>query len=155
MSLLNVDLDAGTLTKMCDACGATEVVQLAGLVLGDGVAGRVNPNAMRMPPCASCQAVETMLRTWDLTPLVDRDTGHCEQRAAKNALGKYLIAQGKQHPLAVPIHAAETDDPPEMMDLGDANDLRVPHSDRVAAHSAHNASVAGRAKSLSITFRER
>jgi hypothetical protein len=44
------------------------------------------------------------------------------------------------------------EDPPEMMDLADAKDLRVPHSDRVDAHAAHNASVANRTKNPRITF---
>lgn len=155
MPLLSVDLDAGTLDKICDCCGTIDTVALSGLVIGVGIPGRVNQNAIPMPVCSQCGAFETMFRTWDRIPIEYQDSPASEQKAAKNALAKHLISLGQQLDLAKPIHAAETEDPPVMMPLGDAVDLRVPHNDRVPQCAARNVQVASRAKNPRITHRGR
>lgn len=152
MPLVSVDTDAGTLVRLCDNCGALETVVLAVIKLGMGKPDRLNPNLMLMPPCA-CGAAEVMIRNWDVTPEGYRNGAHCEQRAAKNALAQWLKAHNQQHPPAIPVHATETEDPPEMMDLADAKDLMVPDNERVPDHAAWNQHVADRAKCPVITFR--
>lgn len=114
-----LSIDASKLHQHCASCGATNLVPLATLVLGAGVEGRVNPNAITLPPC-SCGAREVLNRTWDRTPRDYHRSAHCEQRCAVNALAGYLKGRGQQAALARAIHAAEIGEPPEIMLIEDA-----------------------------------
>jgi hypothetical protein len=87
-----------------------------GLVLGDSVAGFVNPDLIRLPSC-SCGAVSFLVRTWDQTPSEFHGSAHDLQRRAVNALAQALKSQGKSHPDAKAMHDAEKAAPPDMTEL--------------------------------------
>jgi hypothetical protein len=139
MPLLQISVASSMLVQRCANCGTVNWIQLGTLVLGTAVGGRINKDAILLPPCV-CSAQEILVRNWDVTPPAFRDTAHCEQRAAVNALALYLKSKGQQNTLAKSLQDQETANPAEIMDLADAAYLRVVAN--VPGEAQWNATVA-------------
>lgn len=88
-----------TVERHCARCGAVSDVDGGALVLG---AGR-NMDAIQLPACGGCGAVETLFRTFDHVP-----AAMSKHRRAVNALASWLKNEHKLNTeLAAAIEADE------------------------------------------------
>lgn len=79
--------DAGpNISKACQRCKTVDVVQANGLTLGS----EHMAEAITLPPCSKCGAVETLIRTTDAS-VPTQFAGH---RKLVNALANYLTGRG-------------------------------------------------------------
>lgn len=109
------DTDASNVTQTCNACGAEHVIAINTLELGiDAGGGFADKNVIVFPACATCGAVENMIRTWDECPAAFLGTVFDKQRRAVNALGQKLRADGLIHASHVAAVNAEPGPPPDV-----------------------------------------
>ncbi len=78
---------APSITKRCDNCGSVESIDAASLLLGTAS----SPEHIDLPPCGTCGARATLIRTTDAT-VPARLSSH---RRTVNALANYLRSAGK------------------------------------------------------------
>lgn len=79
--------DGPEMKKVCQACGNVDAIKIDALKLGT----KTTAEAIELPPCLKCGAVETMIRTV-AAGIPDRVAGH---RKAVNAVANYLTTSGK------------------------------------------------------------
>lgn len=80
------------ISKVCQNCGEIASISADSLKLGS----ENMPNAIKLPPCAKCGAVEMLVRSTDAN-VPDHLSAH---RKSVNALSEYLLSKGKVSALA-------------------------------------------------------
>ena len=100
--------------QVCAACNTERTVDYVSLQAGvhSAVASRTDANSIRFPPCATCGAVEQLIRTWDTHP--DPGSHAAKHRGLVNRLFKVLVRKGHAEEHCAPIYAGETTDPPDI-----------------------------------------
>lgn len=81
-----------TIDQTCAACGARRSLTVSDLRL---TVNREGDGAIRLPPCASCNATEHLLRTTDEAPAAVHGTDFDTHRRRVNAIAEELREAGR------------------------------------------------------------
>ena len=97
--------------QICSACGTERTLDYTSIRAGvhSAESGRTDPNSCQLPACATCGAVEYLIRTWDSHP--DPQNHSAKHKALVNRIFKVLVRKGRAEEHCAAIYAAETEDP--------------------------------------------
>jgi hypothetical protein len=103
------------LTLACARCGAETTVARKSLQAGDynQAMEQPEPDICRLPPCATCGAVEFLVRTWDQHPEPQSQSGR--HKRLVNRLFKDLVQAGRVEERCAAKYQAETREPTDLM----------------------------------------
>ncbi len=143
MPIEEIDLAAGTVSRTCGKCGATDKIPIADLKAGVGMKKRPVPDTIRAPNCSGCGAGEQWRRTFDAIEdygsLTEKELakyhkgGHAKRRKVVNALFAHLISEKLVDAKCAAIYAKETAKPREVADLTKDEERKIPLPDKTAA----------------------
>jgi hypothetical protein len=114
------------LTLACARCGAETTVARDSIKAGDynEVLAQPEPDICRLPACATCGAVEFLVRTWDQHPEPESQTAR--HKSLVNRVFKDLVGAGKVDEHCAALYQAETTEPPDLMPATPAGEGETP-----------------------------
>ena len=114
------------LTMACARCGAESTVARDSLQAGDynEAMQQPEPDICRLSPCATCGAVEFLVRTWDQHPGPDSQAGR--HKGLVNRLFKDLVQAGRVEERCAAAYQAENAEPPDLIPLAPVGEEEPP-----------------------------
>lgn len=114
MGTTSIEVTGGTARAKLGFNGQKQGPIKLGVTKGTGANKQTAVDTIDLPPCPSCGAMESLVRTWDTTPPGLENSFPAMHRRAVNALAQHLRAQGFSDPDAKPTHDNEPGPPPEV-----------------------------------------